>query len=87
MDCGTTEKKEKGKRDTTKYHCPHGMNKSFCIPCGRNGICVHKRNKYTCKECKGSDICAYGKQKYFCGECGGSQLRKTPHCTTIKNSK
>ncbi len=46
MDCGATDmRKGKRKMDYTKSYCPHGKNKSFCIPCGGNGICERNIRK------------------------------------------
>ncbi|MCP4255786.1 MAG: hypothetical protein GY775_20770, partial [Candidatus Scalindua sp.] len=68
MDRSTTEKKGKGKNDTTKYNCPHGKRKTYCELCGGNGLCEHKTNKYTCAKCKDSDICEHNVRKYECTE-------------------
>ncbi len=95
MDRSTTEKKGKGKKDTTKYHCPDGKLKTFCDLCGGNSLCEHKANKYCCAKCnKGERIrgwtkynCPHGKKKNFCLLCDDSALCKTPHCPTAKNSK
>ncbi len=77
MDCSTTEKKGKGKKDTTKYNCPHGMRKTYCELCGGNGLCEHKKSKYDCAQYnKGKEKrdytqykCPYGKRKNFCEVC------------------
>ncbi len=37
--------------DYTKYHCPHGKRKIFCIPCDGSGLCEHKTSKYACAQC------------------------------------
>ncbi len=85
MDCGTTDIGNGKKRVYTKYHCPHGKKKPFCIPCGRNGICEHKINKYTCAKCNKGKVkkdnatyhCPHGKKKYECSEgCGGGRYCK-----------
>ncbi len=66
------QRRRKGKK--APKLCPHGMNKSFCIPCGGNGICVHQRRKYTCKECKDSSHCEHNVQKYGCRKYGGGRF-------------
>ncbi len=73
MDRGTTDI-GKGKRDYTKSHCPHGKQKSFCIPFGGNGICVLQKRKYTCTECAGSTVCKHGSLECYCIPCGGAGI-------------
>ncbi len=77
MDRSTTEKKGKGKKDITKYNCPHGKRKTYCELCGGNGLCEHKKQKCTCAKCKDGYICKHGKAKYECTEgCGDGNFRK-----------
>ncbi len=75
MDRGTADiGKGKRKMNYTKSHCPHGKQKSFCIPCGGNGTCEHKANKYTCTECDGSAVCKNGSLGYYCIPRGGAGI-------------
>ncbi len=47
MDCGATDiGKGKGKKNWTKYPCPHGKKKYFCELCNGKGLCEHKKSKY-----------------------------------------
>jgi hypothetical protein len=62
------------KKNTTKYICEHGKQKSRCKDCGGSGICKHNKHKAFCKECGGSQICQHNKIKSKCKECGGSEL-------------
>ncbi len=55
MDCGATDI-GKGKKDTTKSHCPHGKKKSFCEICGGNSLCEHKKQKCFCVLCNGGGL-------------------------------
>ncbi len=82
MDRSTTEKKGKGKTDTTKYNCPHCKKKQFCVPCNGGGLCEHKKQKCTCAQCsKGKGkrdwtkyYCPHDKKKTLCVLCNGKGI-------------
>jgi len=66
------------------YQCPHGLQRSRCIPCGGTKQiktkCIHGRQRTYCVDCGRSKykyLCPHQKYKQKCLEC--RKLYRCPH--------
>ena len=65
---------------TLEQYCIHGLQKSFCVPCGGSQVCQHSLQKHWCKTC--SPVLCWGCDKTY-----SKAYMKVHFKRCIKNNK